>query len=346
MRFHRPHAKSLELLAAFFLVASVATLTACGGNANTAPSNANTASGAEKAVTVPEASYQAAGADLPNTLITPATGTSLDKPARNTVYNCLGGTITRPAVPWLNGGTIDLSKKPSIEGTMSWSSQFTESTTATERHFKGNGLPTSGITGRYPVEKGSVAYPYYAHPIPAYPLAADVPIKPWNLDITVPLNPEVAAAPTCLTLQTIGVSLTGVPIHGSVAFLSSNNEFVDPLAAFALDLCAGNPSNVPTRPQYHLHGPAFWCFKDQGDPQTHSPLVGYAIDGFGMYGIRGENGKPVTNADLDECHGRTHPIEWDGQMRTMYHYHLNAEYPYNIGCFRGTLLNSQLGDAV
>ncbi len=341
MRTRPPLAKTIGLLATFFLVAA---LSGCSGNANTTPSSTNTAPGAGETVTVPKASYQAP-TDLP-TLTTAATGTSLDKPARGTVYNCLGGTITKPNLPWLSGRTIELSKKPFIEGTMSRDSQFTVSTTATERHFTGNGLPTSGITGQYPVKKGTPAYSHYDHPIPAYPLAADVPIQAWNLNITVPLNPEVAAAPTCQTLQTIGVSLTGVPIHGSVAFLSSNNEFVDPMAAFPLDLCAGNPSNVPTHPQYHLHGPAYWCVKDQGDPNAPSPLVGYAIDGFGIYGPRGENGKPITNAELDECHGRTGPVEWNGQTRTMYHYVLNAEYPYNIGCFRGTLLDSQLGDAV
>jgi hypothetical protein len=44
----------------------------------------------------------------------------------------------------------------------------------------------------------------------------------------------------------------------------------------------------------------------------------------------------VVNDDLDECHGHTHDIEWDGEIRDMYHYHVNNEYPYSIGCFRGT----------
>jgi hypothetical protein len=26
---------------------------------------------------------------------------------------------------------------------------------------------------------------------------------------------------------------------------------------------------------------------------------------------------------------------WDGKKVVMYHYHLNGEYPYSIGCFRG-----------
>jgi len=40
----------------------------------------------------------------------------------------------------------------------------------------------------------------------------------------------------------------------------------------------------------------------------HSALLGYAFDGFGIYGLYGESGKELTNADLDECHGHTHVI--------------------------------------
>ena len=44
----------------------------------------------------------------------------------------------------------------------------------------------------------------------------------------------------------------------------------------------------------------------------------------------------LTNADLDECHGHTHAIAWDGRTVTMYHYHATWEFPYVLGCFRGT----------
>ena len=39
---------------------------------------------------------------------------------------------------------------------------------------------------------------------------------------------------------------------------------------------------------------------------------------------------------LDECHGHTHEIEWDGELVKRYHYHATAEYPYTVGCYRGT----------
>jgi hypothetical protein len=44
----------------------------------------------------------------------------------------------------------------------------------------------------------------------------------------------------------------------------------------------------------------------------------------------------LTNQDLDECHGHFGHIDWDGVLTDMYHYHLNNEFPYGPGCFRGT----------
>jgi hypothetical protein len=74
--------------------------------------------------------------------------------------------------------------------------------------------------------------------------------------------------------------------------------------------------------------------EDQG--KEHSALMGYAFDGFGIYGHRGENGKVLTNADLDACHGHTHEILWNGKKEKLYHYHATWEYPYTVGCYRGT----------
>ena len=67
----------------------------------------------------------------------------------------------------------------------------------------------------------------------------------------------------------------------------------------------------------------------------HSALMGYIMDGFGIYGPRGEDGKILTSADLDPCHGHTHPVLWDGKMVNMYHYHWTYDFPYNVGCFKG-----------
>ena len=33
--------------------------------------------------------------------------------------------------------------------------------------------------------------------------------------------------------------------------------------------------------------------------------------------------------------GVTSMVEWDGKMVEMYHYVINNEYPYSVGCLRG-----------
>jgi hypothetical protein len=74
---------------------------------------------------------------------------------------------------------------------------------------------------------------------------------------------------------------------------------------------------------------------DERDARGHSALVGYALDGFGIFGPYDTGGKPLTSADLDDCHGHTHAVPWDGAMVEMYHYHATPDFPYTVGCMRG-----------
>lgn len=63
--------------------------------------------------------------------------------------------------------------------------------------------------------------------------------------------------------------------------------------------------------------------------------MGYALDGFGIY-VKQADGNLLTNSGLDDCHGRTSPVEWDGRRIDLYHYVVTVEYPYTVGCFCGT----------
>ena len=85
------------------------------------------------------------------------------------------------------------------------------------------------------------------------------------------------------------------------------------------------------------------CVLEKFDTGTgHSALVGYIVDGFGIYGPRGEDGEELGSADLDECHGHTHKIEWNGKMVEMYHYHATLDFPYTVGCMRGAYSNDDV----
>jgi hypothetical protein len=67
-----------------------------------------------------------------------------------------------------------------------------------------------------------------------------------------------------------------------------------------------------------------------------STLVGYALDGCGIYLERDSHGNLPTDADLDVCHGRTSAVPWDGKTVVMCHHDVTLEYPYTLGCYHGT----------
>ena len=209
------------------------------------------------------------------------------------------------------------------------------------RYFKGNGLPNFAM-GQFPVQPGTPAYKYYSI-LPGglsggeYPTADLIPVATYNLEsyipkvpIENPKGPDGKVLPGPIASLIVGISLHGVPWHLEMA--NSDTSWFNPYDALPPDQCWGHPYSK----QYHIHGYSWKCFPDQGSSGP-SPLFGYALDGYGIYGPRGEDGQMITNAQLDECHGHTAPVMWDGKMTNIYHYHLNREYPYSIGCFHGVV---------
>ncbi len=282
-------------------------------------------------------------ARAPAFFLTPKTGTPTDAPARNTQFLCIAAiplppsliTLTTPQTPWVHGQKVVPSQIPFVEGAVNWKDvpnahpDFKTWVKDGQRHFKGNGIPNHQ-TGVFPVQANTGAYPYYAAaPAEGYSSAAEIPIGPYDLDVTVPAHPVYSETPACISdLVTGVVTQTGAVWHANVAYAG---VWVDPIAALPVDKCWGHPYNT----QYHYHGYSWKCFPRQGEAREHSPLFGYAMDGFGVYGPRGDGGEWLKNEDLDECHGHVGYIEWDGQWTTMYHYHVNNEYPYGPGCYRG-----------
>ena len=282
----------------------------------------------------------------PTYFITAPTGTRTDVAATNAQFLCLDIlqgtppsdiTITSTKNPWVRKGRkVDPAKIPYVEGAVNWNNvpdahpQFSTWVLDGQRHFKGNGIPNHP-TGTFPVQANTPAYPYYAAaPAPPYGSAAEIPIAPYDLDVTVPANPVYSDTPNCINTLVEGVvTQTGAVWHANLAYAG---VFVDPIAALPVDQCWGHPYAT----QYHYHGYSWKCFPNQGVTYQHSPLFGYAMDGFGVYGPRGDGGILLKNADLDECHGHFGRIKWDGQFRNMYHYHVNNEFPYGPGCYRGT----------
>ncbi len=234
------------------------------------------------------------------------------------VYSCMtsfNGGGAQGTGNWMNGdGTWDATKKAVVDGSVTWPGSFTISIQGDQRVFTGNDLPDHP-TGTFPVDPSDDAYAVDRNPNT---------IQEQSITLSLPVTPTAAAQPNCVGGE-VGIMLSGV-----VIFSAFDAEGRDAVAHEVQDNCDGHPQISGF---YHYHSLSD-CIEDTAT-SGHSALVGYAFDGYGIYGYYGEDGAEVENEDLDQCHGHTHMIEWDGQMVEMYHYHATHEFPYVVGCFHG-----------
>ncbi len=220
--------------------------------------------------------------------------------------------------PWIRGdGTWDPTAKLHVQGAVAWpQGQYEVRREGTSRIITTNGVPAAQTTGVFPVAADDPAYQYDRNP--------NV-IRERPVTLTLPVQPVVAPAATCLNMGAIGVLSDGV-----VLFNALDAQGRDAAAHEVLDGCDGHPERTG---QYHHHEvPSCLLARTKAS----STLVGYAFDGFGIYVERHPDGSLLTNAELDACHGRTAPVVWDGETVNLYHYVATAEYPYTVGCYRGT----------
>jgi len=231
------------------------------------------------------------------------------------------GAGANNASDWTNAdGSWDYTQKPQVEGNVTWKSEFKITLDGNgNRIITGNALPNHP-TGIFPIKKGTIPYKYDGNP--------NI-ITEHVVNYTLPAVPFVAASPSCVGFGPSGISLTGSAIYHGSSTLGN-----DAAAHEMLDRFGGHTDGTE---RYHYHYPS----KDHQDhihkhTSGHSALMGYMLDGFGIYGPYGENGELLSSKDLDECHGHVHPVLWDGQKINLYHYHWTYDFPYNIGCFKGT----------
>jgi len=244
---------------------------------------------------------------------------------KGSVFSCItsfngGGAFQNG--PWIHTdtNTWDATTKIAVSGSIDQGGQITGAHSDAGEKLDGNGLP-SVPTGVFPVAATDEAYNYDRNPNS---------IKGHTLKVTFP-EPKLADSPSCVG-GTIGVSTLGVPIFS--AFDAGGR---DAAAHEVQDACDGHPQMSG---QYHYHSLSK-CWKDAAgfDPG----LFGYALDGFGIYVEKDASGNLPGTTDLDECHGRTSEITWHGQKVTMYHYVATADFPYLVGCFRGTPITRATG---
>lgn len=239
------------------------------------------------------------------------------------IFSCktsFNGGGAHHAGDWIIGNKWKPSAKPIVQGKVMWSDHyFTISQEGSKRVVKSNDLP-SHPTGIFPISYTDPAYQFDTNPNS---------ISKQSIVMSLPLNPQLASQPSCLPMGMIGIALTGVAIFNGL-----DDQGRDAAAHEVQDLCNGHPEG---RGAYHYHNMSP-CMTDRSGKQgKHSDLMGYAIDGFGIYGQYGESGQALSNKDLDACHGHSHLVIWNGEPQNIYHYHLTKEYPYTLGCFRGVV---------
>jgi hypothetical protein len=242
------------------------------------------------------------------------------------LYSCTtvsGGGGARAAGAWIVDGKWSPDLKPSVAGAVTWpTARLSLNTTTKVRTISTTGVPVGATTGTFPIAASDPAYQYDTNPNT---------IRATTMKIEIPRYPSIATSATCLPLGPIGYALNGVAIFNGI-----DGEGRDAVAHEIQDSCSGHPERTG---MYHYHsGSKCIAAKAKGT----SVLIGYALDGFGIYRETGAKGRALTNADLDACHGRTSTVTFNGKSQRIYHYVVTAEYPYTLGCFKGTPLATTL----
>ena len=330
---HTQGMKRLLALAPVLLV----LVAACGGSsparpatsapaASAATNASSSTSAASSAANVPAAASRERADDDPTPTPGPQPAPPVDptalplgdgllsaQPLATALWACQtrfnGGGAFRDG-PWIHGKTWDSTAKIAVQGSVSWQGQFSVTVNGDKRVLTGNGLPNHA-TGTFPVAADDPAYQFDRNPNS---------IRMHNINVQLAANPVAAAKPTCAGGY-IGYMLSGADLFNAVDALGR-----DAGAHEIQDACAGHPEMTGVY-HYHTDSP---CVADQNG------LIGYALDGYGIYREFGPSGALLTDADLDECHGRNSVVTWDGQQVSMYHYDVTLEFPYTIGCYHGT----------
>ncbi len=145
-----------------------------------------------------------------------------------------------------------------------------------------------------------------------------------NYTFRIPLHPAVNTTHSSTPLGPIGISLNGVPFFNQYA---GNHQPLGSMELNTFDQQNGHPTPMNS---YHYHGEAFYLMKTKGS----DALMGFLLDGFPVYGPV-ENGKEVSNSDLDAYHGHTSATA--DYPNGIYHYHTTLAAPYINGSgFYGT----------
>ncbi|HUY86181.1 MAG TPA: YHYH protein [Acidimicrobiales bacterium] len=314
----------------FALIGCVALLTACTSQPSNSPSAGSTSS-----TSASSAASQATPTTVlqTSTAINPAAipigdghvGTTPESGYVDSCTTSFKGRGAEHTGPWVNSSnsTWNSLTKVAVQGSVSWpSARYSATISGSSRLIYTNDLPINHTSGIFPISSSDPAYQYDTNPNA---------ITAQTVNWTLPLNPIASSSPTCLGLGPIGILNDGVLLFDALDAAGR-----DAGAHEVLDSCGEHPQSSGIL--HHHYVPS--CIVNQ--TSGTSTLVGYAADGYGIYVERDSSGNLLSNADLDACHGRTSTVMWNGSEQNIYHYDATLEYPYTLGCFHGTPIQTHL----
>lgn len=239
-----------------------------------------------------------------------------------TTFGSTGGS--RVNGPWINttAKTWNETTKLAVSGAIHWpNASYSVRVASGKRVVSFNDLPTNHTTGVFPIALTDPAHAYDGNPNH---------ISSQSVTWRLPRNPTAASKPSCASMGPIGVLKDGVLLYNAL-----DGEGRDAAAHEVLDACGGHPDQSSS---YHHHDVPPCLLKRA--PNGRSTLVGYALDGYGIYVVKSATGALPTNHALDACHGTTSKVRWNGKLQRVYHYVATLEYPYTVGCFHGTPIST------
>ena len=171
---------------------------------------------------------------------------------------------------------------------------------------------------------------YPNHPTAIFPNSGNPNrIRVQDFHFRLPIEPKLAASITRVPMGPIGMALNGVVFFNP--FEAGGMNAIEGYSEVWLDSCCGHPQQHGV---YHYHKyPS--CVKSpfSDDGQRHSPVLGFAFDGFPVHGPYEQPGVMAKDLKgdraLDVCNGHTDPSRG-------YHYHVTpGRFPYIIGGYAG-----------
>lgn len=173
---------------------------------------------------------------------------------------------------------------------------------------------------------------YPNHPTAIFPNSQNPnSIKVQQFTFRLPLFPKRSGKITRAPMGPVGMALNGVVFFNP--FEAGGTNAVEGYSEIWLDSCCGHPAPGGV---YHYHKYPSCVkspFADNG--KQHSPIIGFAFDGFPVYGpyesagVMAKDLKTDAGQTLDVCNG--HEDDLRG-----YHYHVTpGRFPYIVGGYAG-----------